>query len=209
MLTFSLYTSLLRTHAQKVIWGPFGMNGALGSLGIYRWHLYVASPTYVSCVALRARSKLHLTGPKRGSLRGCRHGFFQPRLPPACQAQSEVFQNAGCCPHTDQRPQGPVSKTALPRWPPASEMRGGGGTKAQLRTTRSQSRLVRPASSHQRAAGWQQAVPKAWARYWLFVPMLCCHQTRWGKVLPRDWRLLLTNTDSSQSIAPGQLCRSS
>lgn len=53
MLTFSLYTSLLRTHAQKVIWGPFGMNAALGSLGIYRWHLYVASPTYVSCVALR------------------------------------------------------------------------------------------------------------------------------------------------------------
>lgn len=69
-------------------------------------------------------------------------------------------------------PKGPVSKTALPRCPPASEMNVGGRAKAQLRTTRSQSRLGLPVPTKE-----QQAVPKAWARYRLFVPVLSCHQT--------------------------------
>lgn len=161
----------------------------------------MASAIYISCLALRVGHKSHLTGPKsRASealgMASSSPGSCRPARP------SLRFSGMQAAAHTLTNIPRDLSQRLL--FPDAPSLRN-----ECRRRNKSPAKdhkepvSLRPASSHQRAAGCAQGT----AEYWLFMPQLSCHQTQRRKVILRDWRLL-TNADSSQSIAPGQPCRS-
>lgn len=164
----------------------------------------MTSAVYVSCVVLRAGYEPHLTGPKRGASDAVGRDSSSPG---SCQPASPSLRFSGmlAAAHTLTT----IPRDLLPRllFPDAPNLRNEcrGRDKSPAKGHKEPG-LCRPASSHQRVAGRLRSVPKAGGRCWLFVPVLCCHQTQSREVI---WVRLArelhpTSADFSQSTPLGQ-----